>query len=125
MKICPFCAEEIQDEAIVCKHCKRDLVDLQSSASPDVNSLVTIFGTEQWFATNPQVTIHINGVQVAITKFMKSKVDVPVAPGRNTIQAKMGFRKTPVIALDVAAGDSILLRLNSNRMTGGIELIKI
>lgn len=26
MRQCPFCAEEIQDEAQVCKHCKRELV---------------------------------------------------------------------------------------------------
>jgi hypothetical protein len=34
MKNCPFCAEEIQDAAIVCKHCDRELSSEQNSAVP-------------------------------------------------------------------------------------------
>ena len=38
MKLCPFCAEKIQDEAIKCKHCRRWL---NKEESPQISSIGT------------------------------------------------------------------------------------
>lgn len=48
MKACPYCAEQIQDAAIVCKHCGRDFTGKEKPIVVKVHQADWVSTTAKW-----------------------------------------------------------------------------
>jgi uncharacterized paraquat-inducible protein A len=59
MKTCPYCAEEIKDEAVVCKHCGRSLTKSHSKSILIIIAILVIAACICANMLGPQGTMDI------------------------------------------------------------------
>lgn len=122
MKKCPFCAEDIQDEAKVCKHCGRDLVTSATAQKVEVVQPKQRTGCFTWLVAIFFLMIFTGWCVSAIsTPKAPPAASTPAAPREPDLKASVRFDGTQFVVrnLDDVAWSGVRLMVNPGAFSDG------
>lgn len=75
-RICPFCKEDIQFQALVCRYCRRDLPPVAQSTPPRRKT------SNAWVAAIAVAGIIVSGAAFLATEFLRERKNWLTEPPR-------------------------------------------
>ncbi len=63
IRICPFCREKINRDALVCRYCKRDLPELRQAGKNQIG----------WLPALAATAIIVSGAAILTVQFLKER----------------------------------------------------
>jgi len=101
---CPYCAEEIQDEAIFCRYCKNPL----EKKLVEQKSIVSILWGLPFIGVVRALDVYINGNYRGNLRFTKT-IHIEEKPGHHTLVVKMGKWKSRPFNFQLKPGKLLLI----------------